>query len=202
MFAGIVVDEADRDAEVGVEPKLADDHLPARSGADHQHLLAAAGTEPPRSPLEEEAHARAGADEKDRRQDQVEDEDRSRERVGVGLGEHPDGEQRRSAEDGSADDRPAVAEVEVTPPLRMDRGELEDQALSEPDQRRRDEHLAITIGHPVGRIEKAQLERQVEGGGSEKAVRRYLCEPVAEDRSAKAVHRAMVDQQGGSPQVD
>ena len=41
-LARVVVDEADRGvAEVRVELQLADDHLAAGAGADHQHLVAA-----------------------------------------------------------------------------------------------------------------------------------------------------------------
>ena len=84
-LARVVVDEADRGrAEVGVELQLADDHLAAGAGADHQHLvLGHAGAA--RGPLDDQPHREAGAGDQHQGEHEVHHRDRARQVVVEGL---------------------------------------------------------------------------------------------------------------------
>ena len=83
QLARVVVDEADRVAELRVEPELADDHLAARAGADHEDVVVlGAAPVPAHAPLdEEEADHAAGEDEQADREDEVVDHHRARQRA-------------------------------------------------------------------------------------------------------------------------
>ena len=61
-LARVVVDEADRArAEVGVELQLADDHLAAGAGADHEHVARLVGGGCAVPGARREPHQEAGA---------------------------------------------------------------------------------------------------------------------------------------------
>ena len=133
-LARVVVDEADRGgAEVGVELQLAHDHLAARAGADHQHLVLgqAAGA---RGPLDDQAHRQAGAGDQHQGEQEVHHRDRARQVVGEGP-QHGEGDDEDRAGDGDgADDQQEVATADVAPPLLVEPEGGEDDQLADDDE--------------------------------------------------------------------
>ena len=104
---GIVVDEADRvGAERRIELQLADHHLAARAGADHEHAARALGAGEPLRALSERSAREPGAAEQGAGEDEVEDHDRAREAVRVGLREHEDEHEQGAGDGERADQRP------------------------------------------------------------------------------------------------
>ena len=204
LLAGVVVDEPDRAAQLGVEPELTDDHLPAGAGADDEHvplrmvLCAAAHA----ALDEEEAGDAARGDEQPDREDQVVDHDRARHRARERLDEHEERDQHRGGDAAGADHRPDVAEVEVTPPLLVQAHETEDRGLAQRDEDdRAREHLDVAVGDAPGLVDEADLEREVEGQGGQRRVRRELEDAVPEHRRAQAVHdrKGRVSVKGAGP---
>ena len=189
-LARVVVDEADRGgAEVGVELQLADDHLAAGAGADHQHLvLGHAGAA--RGPLDDQPHRQAGAGDQHQRQHEVGHLDRARQRVREGLGDGEEDDEDRAGDGDGAEDQQEVAAADVAPPLLVEPEGGEDDQLADDDEADRlgEEHL-VAVRQPVRVVEEAQLEGEEEGERDEHRVGRHLQNPVAVDGVVQPAHR-------------
>ena len=187
-LARVVVDEADRGRpEARVELQLADHHLAAGAGADHQHLvLGDPGAA--RGPLDDQPHHEAGAGDQHQGEHEVHHRDRARQAVGEGPQDGEGDDQDRAGDDDRADDQQEVAAADVAPPLLVEPVDGEDDELADDDEADRlHEEDFVAMGKAV-LVEEAQPEGKVEGQRYERRVRENLENPVAVDRVIQPAH--------------
>jgi hypothetical protein len=190
LLAGVVVDEPDRGrAEVRVEMELADDHLAAGAGPDHQHLVFGHEVAVARA-LDDQPHGEAGAGDQEQGQHEVDHRDRARkvvfERLQDGEEDDQDGARRRHR----ADDHQEVAAAHVAPPLlvQAERGEYGELADHDEGDSLREEDL-VAVRQPAWVVEEPEAEGEVERERDEDAVGGELEEAGAVDGVVEAAHR-------------